>query len=448
MAFTDIGKFLIVIVVCIHGFLLDEPTRFRRKQFSSVVDKILLPLKESASSDDNDSKDVDSQRRAVITRSMAGLTAEAAWRQAVWAYSQTDNAPALKTNVLPEGSFEILEAGKAVVIPNWLGPAECRALRQDIADCYQAGHFKNFVLSRNPSKADREANDRWIMTSFSKRTGQEGPFVDATIGNIEIRQTLKARMAQIKASLTTRLYDRPTLASNVPQTHEMEYLRYGQGAYLQRHTDEHHIELQYAGGSARSKKPNATRRSITWMVYVNEPDWDVGRDGGQLRLHERAMPSVSPVGARGRHLQIGWLRAVENDADRPEQPVFLDPNHPGPENESCMLFTFDRSGHRIDLSRAPFPNAYLYLSYGDLLARKTMVDPIFSSRFHLIDGPKSLVSSALNRPESADGGERIRDIPPAEGTLVFFDSVSLPHQVLTTTRERFGVQGWFHEALL
>ena len=46
-----------------------------------------------------------------------------------------------------------------------------------------------------------------------------------------------------------------------------------------------------------------------------------------------------------------------------------------------------------------------------------------------------------------DGGERVRDIVPRGGTLVLFDSVSLPHEVLATNRLRYGLQGWFHEKL-
>ena len=47
-----------------------------------------------------------------------------------------------------------------------------------------------------------------------------------------------------------------------------------------------------------------------------------------------------------------------------------------------------------------------------------------------------------------DGGERVRDVAPLGGTLVMFDSVSLPHEVMPTTqRERFACSGWFHERL-
>lgn len=45
-----------------------------------------------------------------------------------------------------------------------------------------------------------------------------------------------------------------------------------------------------------------------------------------------------------------------------------------------------------------------------------------------------------------DGGERVREISPQGGTLVLFDSVAVPHEVLATIgRERFACSGWFHE---
>ena len=47
-----------------------------------------------------------------------------------------------------------------------------------------------------------------------------------------------------------------------------------------------------------------------------------------------------------------------------------------------------------------------------------------------------------------DGGEVVRDISPEGGTLVLFDSVSMPHEVLATRgRERYACSGWFHERL-
>ena len=72
------------------------------------------------------------------------------------------------------------------------------------------------------------------------------------------------------------------------------------------------------------------------------------------------------------------------------------------------------------------------------------------ARFHLGDAPKSpLWNGGGYGPAGEDGGERIRDIAPEGGTLVLFDSVSLPHEVMPTVgRERFALSGWFHESVL
>eukprot|EP00957_Ditylum_brightwellii_P100595 7667728-Ditylum_brightwellii.AAC.1 len=111
-----------------------------------------------------------------------------------------------------------------------------------------------------------------------------------------------------------------------------------------------------------------------------------------------------------------------------------------------MLYTIDGSGNKRDLSTRPFANIALYLAGGDKVARSLMVsNGEDAKRLHLIDAPKSLVSSLKTKAgpaEGEDGGERIRDIVPKAGTLVMFDSVSLPHEVLMTNRERFGVQDW------
>lgn len=181
-------------------------------------------------------------------------------------------------------------------------------------------------------------------------------------------------------------------------------------------------------------------------MYLND-DWDPVTDGGQLRLHERAQPSTH-VGALGPDVQVGWLRATATDG---ELPVFLDPfRAPGPEGESCMLYARDANGNQRDLSREPFANSALQKMGGDAVARKLMVDdPMDAQRFHLIDAPRRVVSKYLPSagPAGEDGGERIRDIVPKAGTLVLFDSVSLPHAVLATNRKRYGLQGWFHEKL-
>lgn len=387
-------------------------------------------------------------RRDLIVASMAGLTAEAAWRQAVDTAAQA----ASSDMILPKEALQQLKSGRAVVIPNWLSLDHVKELRADCSDCFEKGHFSNFVYSKDNSKGSENHDPAFMPSFFPRQANKDGPFVDSQIGNLQARLEMKARMAQVKAALSKEFAsDRPTLANDIAQTHELEYIRYDAGGFLKRHVDERHLELKRPGGARLPLKPNATRRSITWLVYLNENDWEASSDGGQLRVYERQEASAGDVGAQGRDLQIGWLH---NDAGG-DEPVFLDavaPNGDGilVDKETCKLYTTSSNDRRRYLSEKPFVNAALYLAGGEKLM---MDDAADAKRFRFILAPKSIMSSFMADDSTTATttttipGERVRDIVPAAGTLVMFDSVSLPHQVLQTNRERFGVQGWFHETL-
>ena len=390
------------------------------------------------------------QRRQVIAGAAATLGAEAGWLQAVAAAAAVTPEDVL----LPPGAVEQIEQGFIVAVKNWLPAAEVAALRADAEASFANGHFKTDGLAnygkaqggaQGSSKGFDPGASRMVMPSFYPSKGTDGPWVDPSIGNAAARGAFKQRMAAVKAALSEKMFDRPTLLANAPQTHEMSYTRYGPGAYLARHTDEHHGKLKL------SAKPRPTRRSISWLVYLND-DWNAATDGGCLRVHERRAPSVAPVGARGAELQIGWLRATAREG---EQPVFLDLRRQGGRNAdaTCMLYACAADGSRRDLSAKPFAaSPALYLAGGDVFARQLLVDSNADrERFHLVDAPKSAASAYLPAYGEAgeDGGERVRDIPPEGGTLVLFDSVSLPHQVLPTVgRERFACSGWFHEDVI
>jgi len=409
-------------------------------------------------------------RRQVVAGATAfganAVGAEAAWNQMVAAAAAAPETASL----LPPGAIDEIEAGRVVVVRNWLPDAQVKALRDDAMATFAAGNFKADALASYGAKkkagpngvAFDPANDRMVMPSFYPSTGKDGPWVDQQVGNFATRQQFKARMAALKASLSKELQDRPTLIADGRQTHEMSYTRYGPGAFLPRHTDEHHGELKKvhpvasgdenlkrvttANAATAPEKPKPTRRSVTWLVYLND-EWDA-QSGGELRLHERKEPAISHVGARGKDLQVAWLRA---NATEGETPVFLDATLPGSRN--CQLYACAADGSRRELSKEPFAaSPTLFLAGGDFFARTLLVDaPEDQKRFHLLDAPKSAVSAFLPPvgPAGEDGGERVRDITPEGGTLVVFDSVSVPHEVLATRgRDRFACSGWFHEAVL
>jgi len=102
------------------------------------------------------------------------------------------------------------------------------------------------------------------------------------------------------------------------------------------------------------------------------------------------------------------------------------------------------------ISRTFHPNPILFLSGGDFFVRRLLIDnPALAARFHFIEPPRSAADKFLKAqvtPSERWPDERAVDVPPIGGTLVMFDSVSLPHEVLPSFgRDRWAVSGWFHE---
>jgi Rps23 Pro-64 3,4-dihydroxylase Tpa1-like proline 4-hydroxylase len=82
---------------------------------------------------------------------------------------------------------------------------------------------------------------------------------------------------------------------------EISYTRFGPGAFLKRHTDEHHEEIK---GLAGWSQP--TRRSVSWLVYLNDRvDWNPAKDGGQLRCFARKTGRVHVHTNDGLGLGVG-----------------------------------------------------------------------------------------------------------------------------------------------
>jgi len=267
--------------------------------------------------------------------------------------------------MLPTEAITELESGRAVVLKNWLPRDEMRALYEDASAMHGGGHFSLDALASYAVKRGsplEQGNDRMTMPSFSASKGTDGPWANYDLGNGEARRRFRARITALRSALASDLHDRPTLAVDARRTHEISYTRYGAGARLPRHTDEHHGELKRAhsvasgdenlkrlrrqsgtdssamasSSASRSATGGSTRRSVTWLVYLNE-DWDVKADGGQLRLHERAQASCSLVGAHEGDLQVQVaLFQHPFKAARPPFPTF--------ERGDLFLYLLDTSG--------------------------------------------------------------------------------------------------------
>jgi len=233
--------------------------------------------------------------------------------------------------------------------------------------------------------------------------------------------------------------DRPTLAPEGQLKHEMTYNWYEPGAKLGRHLDEHHEETKGVDGWL-----SPTRRSVTWLVYLNDA-WRK-EEGGVLRCFPRGEDCLSsaPVGAHEGNLQVGWINRSDPvflDCFRPSLQAALyrvqkgEANNGSTEDRQYLsAVDFDVPGQPIEFSRflAPeFQGTFEQISTSRL-------DPRFAG---------TAATGATTAVASSNDEKTVLDIVPAAGTLVLFDSVTLPHLVreVTGTRQRIAVTGWFHE---
>ena len=329
------------------------------------------------------------------------------------------------------GSLELsaINRGQLVVVPRWADPALVASLRADIAGLrplFRPCGVSNTATARTPTPGFSATRDRRVCVISDDLAGDVG-------ARAALARALTALATELEAAAA-----RPRL-----RLEEMYYSLHGPGARLGRHMDERHEETK--GEEAAWALP--TRRSVSWILYLNEL-WDDGGAaaagrGGALRVWCREHGGGAACGARDGDLQAGWLltraRARRGSAD----PVFLDAWARSPDDGAaprCALYRVDARGARRALS-APFGAAEVHAA-----ARG---EPMTPRVFHRALAAQ-LPPSARGRFESLEAvdapAQRRLDISPQGGTLVLFDSVAVPHEVLPTERgERAAVAGWFHE---
>jgi len=344
-------------------------------------------------------------------------------------------------SVLPDSAIHTIDRGGIAVVPDFFSPSDVTRLRSDARNLHRDGHFIVDALASYGDKAGAKdknsfdaAKDRAVLPAYIPSKKINGPFVSSTLGDVGARKQLTATIAALRSDLAQGL-DRPgILTPDRPDNHEISFTRFGPGALLPRHIDEHHEEVKGRAGWSRP-----TRRSISWLVYLNEADWD-DSDGGKLRTYERKVPSCASVGSRDGDLQLGWLTPTSSDPR--ERPVFLDGRRGGVSGKCALYIDSDDGGRKVYVSKEFDADPYLYLASDFFVQNLLIKDHDLGRRFHYLEQPKSGLTPYLG----TDSGEEVKDVSPLGGTLVAFDSVALPHEVLpSVTRERWAASGWFHE---
>jgi hypothetical protein len=348
-------------------------------------------------------------------------------------------------SLLSQSAIDAIQSTKIAVIPNFISTTEVVSLRNDAQMLWKENYFSTDALAAYGSNGKFDpSKDRAVL----KLSQWKNP----NLGNYQLRMRFGNRLQALRSELARGL-DRPGLDKGSSTTlyghgsTEVSYTRFGPGAFLKRHVDEHHEELK---GTAGWTTP--TRRSISWLIYINDSDWNAAMDGGQLRCFQRKHKvGGSCVGAmHNGDLQIGWLRATL--ADPVERPVYLDGSRHN--HVDCALYIVEQNKVKyISKTFATHPTLYVAGSE-EFTKRILMADrKELADRFHYIEPPKNRLSEVLKRDssylgsgEDAQKDEELRDVDPMGGTLVLFDSVSLPHEVLATKQKsRWATSGWFHE---
>lgn len=331
------------------------------------------------------------------------------------------------SNLLTPTDVHKIAHGGVAVVENFLPPELVKSLRVDARSLFESGNFQpdgltNTALSKSQqgftSKADRQ-------------TFRGGADWTSDVGDLSARMDFRNRMAKVKEQLAMDL-GRPTLKKEGEMRHEMTYNWYESGAKLGRHLDEHHEETKGVKGWLLP-----TRRSVTWLVYLNE-GWEES-DGGTLRCYPRKKLSSEQVGCHEGNLQVGWL-----DED---QPIFLDCFRSSGMSALYRL----ANGERQVLTKKDFNVPSQPIEFANFLPSqyKDRFEQISTARldprFAAINGKDKPAAQASLMPDREE--DYFFDILPQAGTLVVFDSVSLPHLVreVTGKRQRIAATGWFHE---
>ncbi|KAJ1460487.1 hypothetical protein M885DRAFT_509485 [Pelagophyceae sp. CCMP2097] len=324
---------------------------------------------------------------------------------------------AASCGALTPEAWAIVRRGGVHVERDFLSQDLVAALRNDAAALHAEGAFRADGLFRTTD--DRAAQG----FSDEDRQTYRRPWLE-DVGDVSCRKRFRDKMDALRVAAAAALPERNKALFGGAAADEMTFNYYAPGAALREHLDEYHEEAKGVRGWVVP-----TRRCVTWLVYLNE-DW-LDSEGGVLRCYPRA-DAAPPVGASvDGDVQVGWL--TPRGGLGKDEAVFL-----GEAGEGHVLYT--AAGDQVS---------------DDI---RNLVAPVDFSKY-VNDATRTFDSLATPCLDPKGGSPRCGpsarprqktlDVLPRAGTLVIFDSVAVPHEVLrvTSARPRLAATGWFHAAL-
>lgn len=347
----------------------------------------------------------------------------------------------LQSSVLPQPDIvkRTIQSGNAFQQMNFLHSQDVNELREAVLSLRESERFKPSGLSdRTKGKQEFNAKDRQVLGIDFNNLNDLAMSPSAVAALTKVYHTIK----QLRFDLSL-LLDRPTLADDT-LAHEVYLSISSAGARLPRHLDERHEEIKGRLGWLSS-----SRRSLSWLIYLTDEGWS-SSNGGQLKTFPQQGRVRGITACNDGDLQVGWLR-YKKGSDI-VSPVFLDCNVPSAGNissndavldeRSCILYTV---GDDKSKSYVSIPFSMVNSSTGEkiddtMLSSYILSDIAVTYDFYKIEETMRWANGQIPSHSTAV------DLLPVSGSLVIFDSVSLPHEVeLTIVGNRLALAGWFHE---
>jgi len=391
--------------------------------------------------------------------------------------STSTSTTTLTSPLLSRSDVAKIANGGVAVLPGFVPADLVERMRADAKQLQKKGAFRpdgltNYALGDSEKQGFTPTASR--QTFRAEASGSQQSWFLSDLGDSSTRIEFDDLLAELRKQLAADLH-RPTLLNSDDQQKdrqrtEITYNWYEPGAKLGRHLDEHHEETK---GPMGWRYP--TRRSVTWLVYLND-DWKA-HEGGALLCHPRRghdgtftdddVTNSIDCGLIGSHegnIQVGWM----DD----HTPVYLDAfrESGGTALYSCKIpskrtasvstasaiaaaSSLDATYERVYWSKRDFDVPAQPIDFGSFLPKA--VKPRFEQistaskdpRFANKNAPSTLVAISKTTTSATTDTTNELEVTPSGGTLVLFDSVTLPHSVLEVTgnRQRIAATGWFHE---
>jgi hypothetical protein len=341
---------------------------------------------------------------------------------------------------------QTIASGRVYQQLDFLSPSQIVESLQEIRDLEESGAFERSGLSNTVKGQGRQNfgnTDRRTCVATWWKDSLMGDTTMISIGN----STVAVQLQQLRTVLANVL-DRPTLKDHT-LAHECYYSTASTGSFLSRHMDERHEELKGAKGWLLP-----SRRSLSWLVYLSDPGWDLAENGGALRSFPQKHTISNPTASQhDGHLQVGWrIRPSKGSS----QPVYMDSwfQPPGARvfEPHCVLYCVDNDKKdRVLLTHPWLTDTLQGMSVGDFVGNWVSRDALATSPSLFLRTEDArqftLIEDRAAWDEGRDPrGSVVEDISPVRGSLVIFDSVSVPHQVEEIRKgRRVALAGWFHE---